>query len=183
MGFRKKNINLIIVTLLLSGLLSFVSMGDPVNSDVEIDQGIDQNISMYSFDPKIVRANGFNDKNNDKIQDNLNDKLDAMEDREMTKADLPQSANLDDLGDIDNLLNIRICLTKEPDQELIDRFANFGVEITSIRKQLIYAIEAEVPSDIVPFIALDSEVSLIEEQAMSFAHLDTSTVNLGVRYS
>ncbi|MHA1520247.1 MAG: S8 family serine peptidase [Promethearchaeota archaeon] len=179
MGFRKKNINLIIVTLLLSGLLSFVSVGESLNSDVEIDQ----DISFDSFDPKIVRANGFNDKNNDKIQDNLNDKLVAMEDREMTKADLPQSANLDDLGDIDNLLSIRICLTKEPDQELIDRFANFGAEITSIRKQLIYAIEAEVPSDIVPFIALDSEVSLIEEQAMSFAHLDTSTVNLGVRYS
>jgi len=125
------------------------------------------------FNPKIVRPSKIHDSNGDKIADTLA--------RLIREKSITNSQN--ELRDDRKNVEVMICVNRKPDLALIEKFKDLGAEIISIYDKLIYAIAALVPINKLSVIAADPVVTLIEKQAYSKAHLDTSTVNMGVRGS
>ncbi|MHA2130228.1 MAG: Loki-CTERM sorting domain-containing protein, partial [Promethearchaeota archaeon] len=80
-------------------------------------------------------------------------------------------------------VDVLICVNKRPDSTLLNKIKNYGVNITTIYDTLIYAVAGSLPTDNVSALAADPDVTLIEGQAHSYALLDASTVNMGVRGS
>ncbi|MFX1296055.1 MAG: S8 family serine peptidase [Promethearchaeota archaeon] len=131
--------------------------------------------SSTSSDPKVVRPSKIHDRDGDKIADTLSQLINAK------SKGTSQSPNA--LRDNGKKVEVMICVNKKPDLALIEKFTGLGAEILSIYDNLIYAVAAVLPIDKIFDIAADPLVTLIENQAYSKAHLDTSTINMGVRGS
>ncbi|MFX1500243.1 MAG: S8 family serine peptidase, partial [Promethearchaeota archaeon] len=128
-----------------------------------------------SIDPKIVHPSSIVDADNDKIDD----KLSALINGDVYIAPNTPSALRED----GKKVKVCICVDKKPDDALIKKLRGFGAEELTIYDKLIYAVYAIVPTDMVNTIAAEDDVTYIQKEYFSSAHLDTSTVNMGVRGS
>jgi len=125
------------------------------------------------LEPKVVRPSIIHDSDGDKIADTLSNLIERESFTSTSKA----------LRDNGKKVEVTICVNKKPDNALIERFRNLGADIITVHDKLIYAITAVIPVEKVSVFANNPFVTLIEKQAYSTTHLDTSTVNMGVRGS
>ena len=124
---------------------------------------------------RVVRPSKQHDANSDKIADTLSDLL--HENIELAS----NSPGI--MNDKELKVDVLICVNQKPDSALIDKIRSYGVEISRVYDNLIYAVEGTIPAYNVSALAMDSQVTLIEKQATSHTLLDSSTVNMGVRGS
>ncbi len=126
-------------------------------------------------DSRVVRPSTLNDADGDKVADTLSDLL--------YKNIEHASKSPSIMNDRGRKVEVLIGVNQKPDSALIDKIRSYGVEISQVYDNLIYAIAGSIPADNVSALATDSQVTLIENQAYSHALLDSSTVNMGVRGS
>lgn len=122
---------------------------------------------------KIVCPSRIHDSNGDKIADTLSKLISGQK---MTVSQEALQAN-------GKKVEVMICVNKKPDLALIEKFKSMGAEIVKVYDKLIYGIAAILPVDKISIVAAEPTVTLIENKAYSKAHLDSSTVNMGVRGS
>ncbi|MFX1533998.1 MAG: S8 family serine peptidase, partial [Promethearchaeota archaeon] len=127
------------------------------------------------LNPRIVHPSQIHDADGDKIADQLSELLD--------KKNRNPSFTSKAIHNEDDKVEVMICVDEKPNDALIDKLRGYGAEIASVYDKLVYAISATIPIDKVNEIATDPEVVFIEKEAYSTVHLDTSTVNMGVRGS
>ena len=133
------------------------------------------NVLPTFSDPKVVRPSSIVDADGDKIDDKLSALINGK-----TKIE-PDSPNA--LCENGEKVKVSICVNKKPDNALIEKLRGYGAEIETIYDELIYAVYAILPVDMVGIVAADNEVTFIQKEYYSTAHLDTSTVNMGARGS
>ncbi len=126
-------------------------------------------------DPKVVHPNSLVDADNNKIDDKLSALVNGI-----TKLDIESPNALRENGE---KVKVCICVNKKPNNALIERLIGYGAEIETIYDELIYAIYAILPVSMIDIVATDNEVTYIQKEYYSTAHLDTSTINMGVRGS
>ena len=126
-------------------------------------------------DPKVVRPSSIVDADGDKIDDKLSALI-----NEKTKIETDSPNALCENGE---KVKVSICVNKKPDNALIEKLRGYGAEIETIYDELIYAVYAILPVDMVGIVAADNEVTFIQKEYYSTAHLDTSTINMGARGS
>jgi subtilisin family serine protease len=129
----------------------------------------------HLFDPKIVLPSSIIDADGDKIDDKLSKLI-----YEKTKFTSDSSKALMEGED---KVKVCICVNKNPDDSLIEKLRSYGAEIETVYTDLIYAVYAYLPIEKINIIAIDNEVTFIQKEYYSNNHLDTSTVNMGVRGS
>jgi len=172
----QRQFSVIIITFMLINITStllFNHSND--NPFISIDIGdYNDNVPDLS-DPKVVRPSSIVDTDGDKIDDKLSALINGK-----IKID-PDSPNA--LRENGEKVNVYICFNKKPDNALIEKLRGYGAEILTIYDELIYAFYAILPVDKVNTVANDNEVTFIQKEYYSTAHLDTSTVNMGVRGS
>ncbi|MFX1253069.1 MAG: S8 family serine peptidase [Promethearchaeota archaeon] len=128
-------------------------------------------------DPKVVRPSEIHDADGNKIADNLS----AIIDKQVQNPSVSEKDKA--ISEDGEKVAVMISVDKKPNDALIAKLRGYGAEIASIYDKLIYAISAIIPIDKINAIAADPEVTLIEKEGYSTAHLDTSTINMGVRGS
>ncbi|MFX0063582.1 MAG: S8 family serine peptidase, partial [Candidatus Hermodarchaeota archaeon] len=126
-----------------------------------------------TLNPKVIRPTKIHDADGDKIADSLSAVISKKAQNPSFTAKAIQGENI----------KVTICVDKKPNAVLIDKLRGYGAEIDSVHDNLIYAMSATIPIDKLNVIAADSEVTLIEKEGYSTAHLDTSTINMGARGS
>ena len=126
-------------------------------------------------DPKVVRPNSLVDMDNDKIDDKLAALIQGDPNIE------PKS--LEALRENGEKVKACICVDRKPDDALIEKLRGFGADILTVFDDLIYAIYVILPVDKLSVVAAEDYVSFIQKEYYSTAHLDTSTVNMGIRGS
>lgn len=127
------------------------------------------------LDSRVVLPSTLNDADGDKIADTLSDLL-----HENIEIASNSPITINDMG---KMIDVLICVNKKPDSALISKIRSYGVEISKVYDNLIYAIAGLVSINNVSALASDPQVTLIEDQAYSHALLDSSTINMGVRGS
>ena len=65
----------------------------------------------------------------------------------------------------------------------MNNIKGYGAEIISVYDQLIYAVAAKIPINNIKALSAEYEITLIEMNSKSNAHLDTSTIAIGARGS
>ncbi|KKK81840.1 hypothetical protein LCGC14_2809370, partial [marine sediment metagenome] len=133
------------------------------------------NVLPTFSDPKVVRPSKIHDSDSDKIGDNLETLIYGE-----IKSDSQSDKAIVEGGE---KVKVIICVDKKPNNDLLSKLHGYGAEITSVHDTLIYAVSAILPIDKISSVTADSEVIFVEKEAYSTAHLDTSTVNMGVRGS
>ena len=134
----------------------------------------DDSIKKF-LDPKVVHPSSIVDADGDKIDDKLSMLINGK------NIITPNSPNA--LREGGEKVKVCICVDKKPDDVLIEKLRSYGAEIETVYDDLIYAVYAILPLDKVSTVAADNEVTFIQKEYYSTTHLDTSTVNMGVRGS
>jgi hypothetical protein len=141
-------------------------------------KNLESNLAIStSLDPKIVHPSDLLDKDGDKIADSLTAIL-----KDQTQ-NLSVSIKDNAIREDGKKVAVTLCVDKKPNDVMIAKLRLYGAEIVSIYDKLSYSISAIIPIKRVKTIAADPEITFIEKEAYSYTHLDTSTVNLGVRRS
>ncbi len=172
----QRQFSVIIITLMLISMTSTGLFSQSIyNPFISIGIGDSNDDPQNLSDPKVVRPSSIVDADDNKIDDKLSALINGK-----TKIE-PDSPNA--LRDNGEKVKVSICVNKKPDDALIEKLRGYGAEIETIYDELIYAVYAILPVDKVSTVATDNEVTYIQKEYYSTAHLDTSTVNIGARGS
>ncbi|MFX1442766.1 MAG: S8 family serine peptidase, partial [Promethearchaeota archaeon] len=169
---EQKRCSILILIIMLASITSTVIFNQPNYNPLRFISKENYNDDFPEVsDQRVVHPNSIVDANGDKIDDKISDLI--------TRKVLIDPALRED----GKKVKVCICVDKKPDDALIDKLGSYGAEILTVHDALIYAVYAIVPLDKVRTIAADKEVTFIQKEYESTAHLDTSTINMGIRGS